>query len=153
MAFLTIEQMKTHIYPSVRNAITNSDDTIIQDAIDSAIDLAKGYCSRYDLVLLFEGSGPSWKPSPMLLGWVKSIAKWHFINIASPNIDHEDAQIRYDQAIKGLSDIQSGKIVPAGWAPANPKERSQLWQVGSSTPKRRNHFGPNTSNPYNPNTY
>lgn len=143
MAFLTIEQMKTHIYQGVREAISDNDMSLMQDAIDAAVEEAKGYCSRYDIVALFD----SGTPRPMLLNYVKSIAKWHFISLANANIDYNDAQIRYEFVTSKFKDIQSGKLVPPGWPLATPKERSQLFQVSSSTTKRNNHF--NGSNPYN----
>lgn len=147
MEFLTIEQMKTHIFPGVRNAISNEDDSLMQDAIDAAIAEAKGYCSRYDINALFVNMT---KADPMLLQWVKSIAKWHFIGLSNPNIDYDDALSRYEQATKKLGEIQSGKLVPAGWPPATPKNRSQLFQVHSTTKKRNNHFnGINTIDPFN----
>lgn len=144
MAFLTVAEMKTHINPGVRNAITNFDDSIIQDAIDAAISEARGYCSRYDVVALFE----SGNRDAMLLMYVKSIAKWHFIALANPNIDYADAQVRYEFATSKLKDIQSGKIIPHGWPLTSPKERSQIWHVSSSTKKRSNHFG--SLPPYDP---
>lgn len=144
MAFLTTDEMKTHIYPGVSSAISNQDITILQDAIDAAVDEAKGYCSRFNTDLLFSGSD---RP-PMLLFWVKSIAKWNFITLANPNIDYQDAQIRYEQATQKLKDIQSGKLVPKNWPLETPQEKSQTWHVSSSTPKRNNHF--NSLNPFDP---
>lgn len=144
MSFLTTLEMKTHIYPGVSAAISNNDATLLQDAIDAAVSEAKGYCSRYDIEQIFDGSGRD----PMLLQWVKSIAKWNFITLANPNIDYADAQIRYELATTKLKDIQSGKLVPYGWPPATPKERSNLWQVHSTTKKRNNHF--NGLNPFDP---
>lgn len=149
MAFLTIEQMKSHIYPGVSNAISNNDTSLLQDAIDAAIGEAKGYCSRYDLALLFDSAVT---PDPMLLNWVKSIAKWNFMNLANPNIDYEDAHNRYELVTAKLRDIQSGKMIPANWPLASPKERSNLFHVGSSSKKRNNHFGSlNTFDPFNNN--
>lgn len=150
MEFLTIEQMKTHIFPGVRNAISNQDDEHMQAAIDAAIAEAKGYCSRYDISALFVNMS---KPDPMLHNWVKSIAKWHFIGLANPSIDYDDALNRYEQATKKLTEIQAGRLVPAGWPPATPQNRSQLFQVHSTNKKRNNHFnGGNSSDPYNLNS-
>lgn len=142
--FLTITQMKSHIYPGVSSAISNNDATLLQDAIDAAIDEAKGYCGRYDIAQLFD----SGTPRPMLLNWVKSIAKWQFIGLANPNIDYEDARARYEDATSRLKDIQSGKLIPQDWPLASPAERSQTWHVSSATKKRQNQF--NSTNPFDP---
>ena len=147
-AFLTIEQMKTHVFAKVRNAISAQDDTLMQDAIDSAIEEAKGYLSHYDVDSLFSSTNPDWKPNPALLNWVKAIAKWNFMALSNPNIDYDDAQIRYDQAIGKLKDIQSGKLVPNGWPKATPENRASLFQVHSKNPKRNNQFNGNQPNPY-----
>jgi hypothetical protein len=136
MAFLTVNEMKTHVFPGIRNAVTNFDDSIMQSAIDAAVSEAKGYCSRYDVTQLFDGSDRD----AMLLQHVKSLAKWNFIGLANPNIDYADAQLRYEFAKKTLQDIQSGKLVPDGWAVASPNERSTTWHVGSTTKKRNNQF-------------
>lgn len=150
MTFLTIDQMKTHIHTGVRNAISNWDDSLVQDAIDSAIAEAMGYLSRYDTDKLFNvGDEGGFKADPMLLNSVKSIAKWNFMNIANPNVDYEDAQIRYDNAIKWLERIQSGKVVPKNWPAVTPNEKSQLWQVNSNTPKRNNRFGGGSNSSFN----
>jgi len=135
MAFLTKDQMKTHIPESIRNAITNKDDTIFQSAIDAAVNEAKGYCSVYDVDALFAMS----PPDPTLHMYVKNIAKWHFINLANPNIDLEDAQARYDQAIRWLRDVQNGKTVMLNWPKASPADNATYFHA-KSNPKRRNHF-------------
>lgn len=137
--------MKTHIYPGVSTAVSNNDISFLQDAIDAAIGEAKGYCSRYNLVLLFDQAVT---PDPMLLNWVKAIAKWNFMNLSNPNIDYEDCEKRYGIATNKLKDIQSGKLVPSGWPPAAPHDRSRLWHVGSTTKKRQNQF--NSINPFDP---
>jgi len=148
MAFLTIQQLQSHVYQGVSNVISQGDDSIVQDAIDAAITEAKGYLSRYNISRIFENEDPAdenfegdenWKPDPVLLMYVKNIAKWHFIVLANPSIDYEDAQTRYDQAIKWLMNIQSGKIVPVNWPPASVPEQSTFFHINSN-PKRRNHY-------------
>lgn len=151
--FLTIEQMKTHVFPGVRNAISAQDDSLMQDAIDAAIAEAKGYCSHFDLEQLFNGTNPGWKPDAMLLKWVKDIAKWNFMGLSNPNIDYDDALARYEQATKKLQDIQAGRLVPQGWPAATPENRANLFQVHSKNPKRNNQFNSNPSTPYNLNSY
>ncbi len=141
MPFLTVAQLKTHIYPGISNAITGNDNTILQAAIDAAIGEAKGYLSRYNVAELFDNfsATPGWVADPTLLMYVKNIAKWHFIVLANPNIETEDALMRYEQAIKWLSNIQAGKNVPINWPVADPEEKSTFFHVRSN-PKRRNHF-------------
>lgn len=141
MAFLTTQMMVTHIYGSVSNVISKGNSQVMQNAIDAAITEAKGYMSRYDTEQIFDNrdAEPDWKADPVLLMYVKNIAKWHFTILGNANIDLEDAEVRYDQAIKWLTGIQSGKIVPVGWPPASPEEHSSFFHF-SSNRKRRNHY-------------
>lgn len=141
MAFLTILQMKTHIYPNVSTAISQGDATILQSAIDAAIMEAKGYCSRYRVEQLFDNidADVAWVADPTLHMYVKSIAKWHFINVGNQNIDYEVASTRYEQAISWLKSIQNGKSVPVNWPPKTPDGKETFFHM-SSNPKRRNHF-------------
>ncbi len=141
MAFLTPTQMKTHIYPNVSTAISQGDATLLLDAINSAIGEAKGYCSRFRIEQLFDNEEAvvGWVADPTLLMHVKSIAKWHFINVCNVNVDMELASTRYDQAIGWLKNIQSGKVVPEGWPPATPEGKETFFHT-SSNPKRKNHY-------------
>lgn len=141
MAFLTIAQLNTHIYTGVATEISRGDTAIIQDAIDTAIQEAKGYLSRYDVDQIFDNANslPGYKADPILLMHVKSMAKWHFIVLANPSIDYEDSKERYEQAIKWLLNVQSGKIVPLGFPPATPEEKATFFHINSN-PKRNNHF-------------
>lgn len=141
MEFITPEQLKTHVYAGVSNAITRGDVTILQDAINAAIGEAKGYLSRYDTSYMFfnPGNDPEYKKDPTLFMYVKDLAKWHFIQLANPNIDYEAAQIRSEKAIAWLKDIQSGKVVMTDWKPAPVEAQSTFFHYNSN-PKRRNHY-------------
>lgn len=141
MAFLSRSQMKSHIYGSVTTAISKGDDTILKDAIDAAITEAKGYLSLYNTEQIFHNvnEDDNWRPDHILLMYVKNMAKWHFCTLGNANIDLEDAEVRYEQAIKWLSGVQAGKIVPVGFPPAQPEERSTFFHF-SSNPKRKNHY-------------
>jgi phage gp36-like protein len=137
MPLITITDMKTHIYQGVQNIISEGDNTIIQSAINAAIAEAKGYCSRYQLDVLFDNPLPA---DPILTLHVKNMAKWHFLILANPSIDYEDAQLRYDRAIAWLKDIQAGKIVPIGWYLAQPENESGTYFHVKSNTKRKNHY-------------
>jgi phage gp36-like protein len=142
MPFITVEQMKSHIYPGVSNIISQGDQNFLKDAISAAIAEAKGYCSRYRVEQLFDNvdMNPEWLADPILMMHVKNMAKWHFIVLANPAIDYEDAQNRYDQAVKWLTNIQSGKVVQPGWQLAQPEAEKGTFFHVSSNKKRKNHF-------------
>ena len=48
MAFLTIQELNTHLHDEQVETITRGDETIAQAAIDAAIAEAKGYLTRFD---------------------------------------------------------------------------------------------------------
>lgn len=141
MEFITPEQLKTHVYAGVAQAISKGDDTIVQDAINAAIGEAKGYLSRYDTLYIFQNpdDNPDYKKDPTLFMYVKDIAKWHFIQLANPNIDYDAALVRYEKAIAWLKDIQSGKVVQVDWKPAIAEEHSTFFHYNSNR-KRRQHY-------------
>ncbi len=141
MPFISPTDMHSHIPAAIITKIAQGNPTALQDSIDAAIVEAQGYLSRYDINQLFGNSQNvfQWKPDPALLNAVKNIAKWHFINISNATIDNEDAATRYEQAVQWLSKIQSGKVVPPGWPPATPQEKSTFFHI-KSNPKRKNHY-------------
>jgi phage gp36-like protein len=136
MKLLTLANMKTHIYGPVSTLISQGDTSILQSAIDAATTEAKGYCSRYNTAKLFDETD---LPDPILQMHCKNMAKWHFCCLGTPAIDYEDAQTRYDQAVKWLKEVQAGRAVPPGWELTTPEEKSTFFHV-KSNPKRNNHF-------------
>jgi phage gp36-like protein len=141
MPFLTAAQLTTHIYPGVSEVISQGDTTILENAISAAIGEAKGYLSRYRVAQIFdnEDADDTWVADPVLAMYVKHMAKWHFILLGNANIDYVDTETRYDQAIKWLMNIQSGKIVPINWPPAVEEGTDTFFHVASNR-KRNNHF-------------
>ena len=57
MAFLTIQELNTHLHDEQVETITRGDETIAQAAIDAAIAEAKGYLTRFDCTRIFSTSG------------------------------------------------------------------------------------------------
>lgn len=134
--------MTSHISQNTIDAVSEEDATIMQSAIDAAVLEAQGYCSRYRVDQLFENidSDPDYSRDSILLLHVKNMARWHFITLSNPTIDYEDAELRYNQAIKWLMGVQKGTIVPPSWPPLEePEYGNKLFHI-SSRPKRNNHY-------------
>jgi phage gp36-like protein len=138
MPFLSKTELTTHIYAEVMDAITNSDDSKITAAIDAAIGEAKGYMSKFDHATIFAKTAGD--RDPILLLNVKDIAKWHFIQLANPNIDWEAANERYKSAVRWLEKITMGRIVPVGWPIAVEPGIGDFFHVSSTRPKRNNNY-------------
>jgi phage gp36-like protein len=109
-AFLTIEELQSHIRIESIVAITRNDNAIAESAIDAAIKEAKGYLTRYNTDLVFAATAEA--RNNLLLIFVKDIAVWHLINIVNPNIDVKLREKRYDRAIAWLKDVQKGNVDP-----------------------------------------
>jgi hypothetical protein len=133
---LTVQDFNTHIYPELIEAIERQESEApkLETAIRAAILQAKGYLSRFDIPTLFGAEGE--ERDEFLLKLLKDMAVWNFILIANPNINTEFHRVLFEDAIKELGKIQSGKVVPYGWPPAvDPESNSTFFHVRSN-PRR-----------------
>lgn len=137
MAFLTIDELNTHIYGENSDVISREDDTIPQAAVDGAIAEAKSYLRKFDVTAVFNATGSS--RNALLLIFVKDIAVWHYIQLANPGIDIELREKRYNAAIAWLKGVQKGDISPDLPESDDETTASGPIQFGSN-PKRNQHF-------------
>lgn len=141
MAFITAEELKTHLYKENVDVVTREDDTIITAAIDAAVQEAWGYLGAYDRDKIFSAQGE--ERNPLLLIFVKDIAVWHFINLCNAGTDLELRQDRYDRAISWLRQVQKGEVTPClpiidNDEDGKPDTAGQY--LFGSNPKRSQHF-------------
>ena len=108
--FLSNEEMKTHLHQEDVDAISRGDDTLMTAAIDTAMQEAKGYLSKYDKAVIFETTGT--ERNALLLTFLKDIAAWHFLVICNAGSDYKIRQDRYDRAVSWLKAVQRGDISP-----------------------------------------
>ncbi|HMM16301.1 MAG TPA: DUF1320 family protein [Petrimonas sp.] len=139
MAYITTNELQTHLYAENVDVISRQDDTIVQAAIDAAIAEAKGYLMAFDVKTEFEKT----KTDPdtrnaLLLIFIKDIAVWHFVNLCNAGTDLQLRQDRYERAIDWLKSVQKGNVTPD--LPALPDETKTGIILFSSNPKRNNHF-------------
>lgn len=137
MPFLTIEEIKTHLYGEVVEEITRTDDSIVQDAVNAAIEEALGYLTAYDTEAVFNATGTD--RNSVLLLYTKDIAVWHFINLSNTAVEMELRLKRYEKAVKWLEGVQSGKINPKLPLPPPPEGDNNFIKWGS-IPKRGNYY-------------
>jgi phage gp36-like protein len=140
--FLTAGELKSHIYEEIANEITRNDDSIIDDAINIAVDEMKGYLTKYNVAACIDTVLPANRHAK-LLAICKDLACWYLITLCNVNIDYDKRMDIYDRAIEWLKGVQQGKIVPAlplaivpNSSPATPVTPIK-WQ---SNPKRNNHI-------------
>jgi len=143
MAYITIQDLYTHIYPELVDEILRGDDAIGIQAIDAAVQETKLYLSKYDVVALLGNADqvPTMQDA-LLQHIVKTIACWNLVQLAHAGLSF-DAQMRqYEHAIRTLTQIKEGKLMPL-WPCATTTSEELLDQSPIdwySTPKRNNHF-------------
>lgn len=144
MAYIEIADLKTHLYAEIIDEITREDDTIITNAINTAIAEAKSYLNSYSLTKLFDPDDDDFVTDANLKNKVKDLVCWHLIGLANPNINYELTQDRYEKALRWFEFIMKGQIDPDGWPAATDDEdtdRTEGSGVSLSTnTKRSNHL-------------
>lgn len=147
MAYLEKEDLYSRLYPEIIEQITREDDTIVTRCINSAVNEAKLYLSRFDLLKLFgdQDTEPE-VTDPKLEDIIADITVWHLVRLANPNVNIELLRMAYDDAIKLLKDIQAGKADPGalGW-PYKADDPDTTFDESTglqwySNPKRNQHF-------------
>lgn len=140
MAYLTPDELQSHLYGEVINEIQREDATKSEDAIAAGIEEARSYMGTYDTNAIFSAEGSN--RNPIVLLYVKDIAIWHFIQLANPSVDMQLRQDRYEKAIHFFEKIQSGKANPNLPYPAAPTDGTpvETWMKWGSNSKRNNYF-------------
>jgi hypothetical protein len=140
MAFITGDDLATHIYPEILTEIVRGNTDLTNRAIASALGEVMSYLDRYNLPVLFSDASTD----EHLKSLVKDVACWQLLRLANPNIDLTLFRTAYEDAIAFLEKVQKGIAAPPGWPylpndPATPfAEGAEVqWQ---STPKSRQHF-------------
>lgn len=105
MAYLTPQDMYTHIYQENMETISQGDEAVMLSAIDAAIEEASGYLTKYDTQAIFSQEGKN--RNAILLLFVKDIAAWHFVNLCNAGVDLELREKRYNRAIEWLENNQN----------------------------------------------
>jgi phage gp36-like protein len=140
--FLTAGELKTHLYEDVVNEITRNDDSIIDDAIDTALDEMKGWLSKYDIDNYFATVAPSAR-NKKLLSICKDISAWYLIHLCNVTIDYDKWRTLYEDATTWLSQVQKGQVVltlPQAVVPGSTPPTAVSPVKWASNTKRNNHF-------------
>lgn len=137
--YITVDELKTHLYQENVDIMTGSDATILTAAIDGAVQEAKGYLAAYDREAIFAASGD--QRNALLLIFIKDIAVWHFVNLSNAGVSLELRQHRYDRAVAWLKAVQKGDISPDL---PEAKDNTGTATAGvikfGSNPKKNQHF-------------
>ena len=110
MAFISPDELGTHLYSENIEIITRDDNAILLAAIDTAIAEAYGYLGSYDREQIFSAKGDN--RNALLLTFVKDIAVWHFLCLSNAGVEMQLRQDRYERAIAWLKAVQKSEIKP-----------------------------------------
>lgn len=139
MAFITADELTTHMYSENINLISNDDPAIVEAAIDAATHEAKGYLGGYDTEKIFSAAAS--ERNALLLIFVKDIAVWHFVNLCNAGTDLSLREARYNRAIDWLKGVQKGNVSPD--LPRKTDESGKTIEgeiIFGSNPKKNQHF-------------
>ena len=141
MAFITPDELRTHLYRESVCAISRDDMTVLIAAIDAAEQEAYGYLGAYDRERIFSAEGT--ERNALLLVLVKDIAVWHFINLCNAGTELQLRQDRYERAVAWLRQVQKGEVKP--FLPIIDEDGDGLPDgageyIYGSNPKRHQHY-------------
>jgi hypothetical protein len=154
MPFLTKEDLNTVIRDYELETITEGEDTIVDEAIEAAIDEVASILTpndmklwqdgrpHYDVVAIFNATGT--ERNALMLTHTKSVAMWHLVQLCNTGLIYKDAVDRYDRAIEYLNRLAAGKVnsrtLPKVAPPTveEPEEQTEPFRMGSN--KKFNHY-------------
>jgi len=118
--FAEKSDLKNNIYNYQTDQITEGDDSIVLQSINSAISEVKSYLTwndkkeyldgrpHYDVEKIFSQTGED--RHPLLLNHVITVAKYYIINLSNVDILMDNAEKRYDRAIDWLKLLSKGAV-------------------------------------------
>lgn len=131
---ITKEDLKTAIYAYQVDAITNGDDTLVEQAIQTAITEMKSYlANRFEVNGIFANDNPN--KNHLLVSFCKDIAVWHLAKLA--HVDMLNSKERYEYAVRWLTKVSKGEIVAD--LPYNEQPQQTHW-IADSNPKFNHYY-------------
>ena len=118
--YLQIEDLKNNIYNYQVEQITQGDESIVLQALDTAEQEVKSYFyinqkkefldgrKIYDVDKIFSAKGND--RNALLVSLCLSVAKWYIVDLCNADIIYQHAKERYDRAIEYLQKINKGEV-------------------------------------------
>ena len=150
--FVEQEELKSAIYEYQLTEIIEQDDTIVDMALNAAIEEVKSYLTvndqtnwndgrpMYDANTIFSQTGTD--RNALLMQMVKSVAKWYVCELSNVDIIEEQVQKRYDRAIEYLEKLKSGEVTISSLQTLDPasEELSTRDAFKSGSRPKFNHY-------------
>ena len=118
--FLRKEDLKNNIYSYQVEQITEGDESILLQALDTAEQEVKSYFytndkkeyldgrPRYDTEAIFAKRGE--ERNALVVSLCLSVAKWSIVDLCNADIIYDHAKERYDRAIEYLKRLAKGEV-------------------------------------------
>lgn len=145
--FLTKEELGNVIYGYQISQITENDDSIVLDAINSATEEIRSYLTgnnkkewldgrlQYDVDAILNAQGAD--RNPLILAHTKTIAKWFIVELCNADIIYEHAKERYDRSVNWLKMLAKGEVTLSSL----PSKKSEPTTGNTSTQKEPFAYG------------
>lgn len=120
MAFLTPQELGSAIYGYQVEQITENNDDIVLEAIETATEEVRSYIElnnqrenldgrpKYDVNQIFDATGN--ERNALILAYTKTVAKWWIVQLCNADIIYEQAKERYDRATNWLDKLSKGEV-------------------------------------------
>lgn len=138
--FITQEDYDASIHREILDALTRSDNAIVEICEDRAIAEMRGYLNaRYDVDEIFSAEGEA--RNQLILMLAIDITVYHLFSIHNPQKISQVRKDRYERAVEWLKQVAAYKITIDG-TPLLPDETLQQNNpyLMKSNPKRINHM-------------
>ena len=118
--FLKKEDLKNNIYSYQVEQITEGDESIVLQALDTAEQEVKSYFytndkkeyldgrPQYDAEAIFAKRGE--ERNALVVSLCLSVAKWYIVDLCNADIIYDHAKERYDRAIEYLKRLAKGEV-------------------------------------------
>ena len=118
--FLVKEDLKNNIYSYQVEQITEGDESIVLQALDTAEQEVKSYFytndkkeyldgrPRYNTEAIFAKRGE--ERNALVVSLCLSVAKWYIVDLCNADIIYDHAKERYDRAIEYLKRLAKGEV-------------------------------------------
>lgn len=118
--FLNTTDLKNNIYNYQVEQITQGDESIVLQALDTAEQEVKSYFyinnkkehldgrRIYDVEAIFSARGE--ERNALIVSLCLSVAKWYIVDLCNADIIYDHAKERYDRAIEYLKKLGKGEV-------------------------------------------
>lgn len=110
MSYITKAELKTALYAYQIEDITEGDDTIVETAIEVAMEEIK---SNLKAVYNIDEEFGATEKNKLLVEICKDLAVWHLIKLCNVDLIYENVKSRYDRGIAWLDKARKGQISPS----------------------------------------